>query len=208
MNDLEYRRKQLERLQDEVIDIEDLGNGISITDLTLNDFRMDLSDYLKEHESELVNMPVGTFAVTKGDDLYDEVIKPGVLFCLRSNKDHFKKDTTYALAPHYLVYVGNDGEVELQFSQTKKILDLFKKTSLGKKEPDNEAIMKFEEDTKRGRNMKHYQYLLSKAVQAVTGKAEEQGVQSLFQRGGTTISKDSFRGIDDFEVVSYLIVQN
>lgn len=207
MNDLEYRRRQLEQLQNDVVDMEDLSNGISITDMTLNDFRMDLADYLKEHAGRLENMPPGAFAVTQADDLVeDENLEPGVIFCLRSDNTKVRVDTTYALAPYYLVYVSDSGEVVLNFIHTKQILDALKKISLGRANPDEKAYKRFNDLTRNGKDMSHYQALLAKAVAAITGKAEEKGVESLFQRGGTVISKDAFKGIDDFEVVAYLII--
>ena len=207
MNDLEYRRCQFEQMQDEVIDMEDLSNGISITDLTLNDFRMDLVEFLKEHAGRLEHMPLGAFAVTTGDDLVDiEDIGPGVIWCLRAENTKVRLDSTYALSPHYLVYVSDDGEVKLNFTSTKRILDVFKKLSLGCSQADDAAVAAFNARTKSGSQMSHYQSLLAKAIAAVTGKAEEKGVESLFQRGGTVLTKDSFQGINDFEVVAYLAI--
>ncbi|MCX6644987.1 MAG: helicase, partial [bacterium] len=207
MNDLEYRRRQLEQLQNEVLDLEDISNGLSITDMTLNDFRMDLTDYLKSHSGKLERMAPGAFAVTSVDDLIlEEGLVPGVIFCLRNENAKVKLDSTYALEPHYLAYVSEAGEVLLNFTHAKKILDLIKKLSLGRSQPDEEAVVMFNKATNDGADMSKYQSLLAKAVAALTGKAEEKGVESLFHPGGTVISKDSFQGIDDFEVVSYLII--
>jgi hypothetical protein len=106
----------------------------------------------------------------------------------------------------YLVYVKNDGSVLLQFTQTKKILDLLKKMSIHEKSVDGAATTRFSGLTRNGSDMSQYRNLLSKAVQALTGAAEERGVESLFSPGGTVINKNSFKGMDDFEVVSYLIL--
>jgi ERCC4-related helicase len=206
MNDLEYRRRQFEQLQNEVVDIEDLSNGISITDLTLNDFRMDLLDYLKSHAAELEQMAFGAFAMTQDDGLLADESQPGVIFCLRSENTKVRTDSTYALAPYYLVYVTDSGELLLNFTQAKKILDIFKKLSLGQSHPDATAVGRFNVLTHTATNMSHYQDLLAKAVASIMGKAEEKGVETLFQRGGTQLSKDSFQGIDDFEVIAYLII--
>ena len=206
MNDLEYRRKQLEKLQNEVVDIDDVEGGISITDLTLNDFRMDLTDYIKEHENLLERIPPGAFAVATIDDSLKGELSPGVIFCLKNEGAQTVSDTTYALSPYYLVYVSNDGSVLLQFTQTKKILDLLKKMSIHRKSVDDEATTRFSNLTRKGSDMSQYRNLLSKAVQALTGAAEERGVESLFSPGGTVINKNSFKGMDDFEVVSYLIL--
>ncbi len=206
MNDLEYRRKQLEKLQNEVVDIDDVEGGISITDLTLNDFRMDLSDYIKEHENLLERIPLGAYAVTTIDDSLKGELSPGMIFCLKNEGTQTVSDSTYALSPYYLVYVKNDGSVHLQFTQTKKILDLLKKMSIRGKSVDGVATARLSSLTRNGSNMSHYQTLLSKAVQALTGAAEERGVESLFSPGGTLINKNNFKGMDDFEVISYLIL--
>lgn len=206
MRDLEYRKRQLEQLQHEVVNMEDLSNGISITDLTLNDFRMDLADYLKEHAGQLETMPPGVFAVVNADELADEDLKAGVVFCLKSENSKVSNDTTYALAPYYLVYVGDDGEIRMNFTNAKRILDVLKKVAIGRRHPDMSAGTKFDKLTRSGKDMSHYRDLLAKAVNAITGKAEEKGVESLFQRGGTVLSNDSFRGVDDFEVIAYLVL--
>jgi len=206
MNDLEYRRKQLEKLQSEVVDIDDVEGGISITDLTLNDFRMDLSDYIKEHENLLERIPPGAFAVAEIDEALKTELSPGVIFCLKNEGTQTVSDTTYALSPYYLVYVSDDGNVVLQFTQTRRILDFLKKMSLHGKQLDDKAIKRLSTLTRKGANMSHLQHLLSKAVQALTGVAEERGVESLFSPGGTVINNNSFRGMDDFEVINYLIL--
>lgn len=206
MNDLEYRRKQLERLQEEVVDIEDLGGGISITDLTFNDFRMDLAEYMKINSGVLEHMYPGMFSVVSLDDIGEEGLKPGVIFCLRNENNAIKTDSAYALSPIYLVYVSDNGEVLLNFTHAKRILDLFKKIAINRSIPDRTAMSLFNGSTHNGTDMSHYRNLLGKAVAAITGKAEEYGVESLFHRGGTVINKDSFKGIDDFEVIAYLII--
>ena len=203
MNDLEYRRRQLQQLQENVVNLEDLANNISITDLTLNDFRMDLAGYLKNHAGELQSMPIGAFAVAPPAGAE---IPPGVIFCLRSASPQAVIDSTYALAPHYLVYVSEDGVVRQNFPQAKKILDIFRKLALGRETPDATALAAFNTTTRHGADMERYQALLAKAVQAITGKADEKGIESLFQPGGTVVSKNAFAGTDDFEVVSYLII--
>ncbi len=206
MNDLEYRRKQLEKLQDEVVDIDDVEGGISITDLTLNDFRMDLSDYIKEHEALLERIPPGAYAVATIDESLKGEFSPGVIFCLRHEGSQTVSDSTYALSPYYLIYVKNNGSVVMQFTQTKKILDMLKKVGIHGKSVDVGATARFSRLTRNGFDMSHYRDLLSKTVQSLLGAAEECGVESLFSPGGTVINKNSFKGMDDFEVVSYLIL--
>lgn len=207
MNDLEYRRRQLEQLQNEVVDMEDLSDGISITDMTLNDFRMDLAEYMKANSERLARIELGAFSVMCPDELFEDLqVEPGVLFFLRSENKQHAAGASNALDPHYLVLVSDSAEVLLNYTQAKRILDLLKKLTLGRIEPDDRAIYIFNGQTGDGTDMSHYQSLLACAVRAITGKAEERGVESLFHRGGTTLSGATFQGIDDFEVVAYLIL--
>ena len=205
MNDLEYRRRQLLRLQDAVIDLEDLGNGISIADLTFTDFRVDLAGYLRDHEQDLERMPLGTFAVTTSPEAG---IPPGILFCLRAASERALESVHpgYPLAPHYVLHVGDNGEVLLPFAQAKKVLDRIKRVCIGRDLSDAVACKQFDLTTQHGKNMSHAQNLLAKAVASVIGKKEERAVASLFTPGGTHALKGEFLGMDDFEVVSYLVV--
>ena len=205
MNDLEYRRKQLLKLQDAVIDLEDLSTGVSITDLTLTDFRIDLAQYLKAHPGKLENLPLGTSAVTTTSEVE---IAPGVIYCLRAEGIAATKvaESGYPMAPNYLVHVGDDGAVLLPYTQAKRILDRLKRLCLGRDLPDASACARFDKSTKQGEDMRHAQRLLSAAVASVVGKSEERAVASLFSPGGTHAIKGEFAGINDFEVVAFLIV--
>jgi SNF2 family DNA or RNA helicase len=208
MNDLEYRRKQLQHLQENVVDIEEMSGGVSITDLTLNDFRMDLSQYIKEQSDNFKTSPTGLYAVISNDKtISDSEIEPGVIFCLKNVSSKIKTESSYAIAPYYLVYVTDNGSVKYNFMQTKKILDLLKKLSLGLHNPDDGAIELFNKFTNNAKDMSHYCSLLESAINSIIGKTEEKGVESLFSRGGTVLSKDTFQGIEDFEVISYLILK-
>jgi SNF2 family DNA or RNA helicase len=205
MNDLEYRRKQLLKLQDAVIDMEDLSSGVSITDLTLTDFRIDLAEYLKAHPGKLESLPLGTMAVTTSNDAD---ILAGVVFCLRAEGANAAKaaDPGYPLAPHYLVHVGDDGAVLLPHTQAKRILDRLKRLALGRGLPDAVACSRFDKQSRNGEDMKAAQQLLATAVASVVGKSEERAVASLFTPGGTHALKGEFAGSADFEVVAYLVV--
>ena len=208
MNDLEYRRKQLLKLQDAVIDLEDLSSGVSIADLTLNDFRIDLSGFLKEHAGKLEGLPFGTFAVTTAQDSGEATIPPGAIFCLRAVGEAALKtiEPGYPLAPHYVVHVGDDGAVLLPFTQAKQTLDRLKRICIGRDLPDAEACSSFDKATKNGKDMTAIQELLGTAVASVVGKKEERAVASLFTPGGTHAMKGEFQGINDFEVVAFLVV--
>ncbi len=206
MNDLEYRRKQLMKLQHTVIDLEDLSSGISIADLTLNDFRVDLSGFLKEHPGRLDKLPLGTFAVTTTQDVADT--PPGIFFCLRAERDSALNavEPGYPLAPHYVIHVGNDGTVLLPFTQAKQILDRLKNLCIGRDLPDASACARYDKETCGGKDMAKAQQLLAKAVASVAGKKEERALASLFTPGGTHAKKGEFQGFNDFEVVAFLVV--
>jgi hypothetical protein len=208
MNDLEYRRNQLLKLQEAVIDLEDLSSGVSIADLTLNDFRIDLAGFLKEHPGKLEGLPFGTFAVTTTQTVGEALIQPGVIFCLRAVGEAALKtvEPGYPLAPHYVVHVGDDGTVLLPFTQVKQGLDRLKRLSIGRDLHDAGACDRFDKATKNGKDMSAAQDLLATAVASVVGKKEERAIASLFTPGGTHAMKGEFQGINDFEVVAFLVV--
>ena len=206
MNDLEYRRKQLLKLQDAVIDLEDLSSGVSIADLTLTDFRIDLADYAKAHPGALETLPLGTYAVTTTPEAE---IPAGIVFCLRAEGEAAERtrEPGYPLAPHFLVHVGDDGAVLLAHAQAKKILDRLKRVCVGRELPDAQACARFDKATRYGEEMRAAQRCLSAAIASVAGKSEERAVESLFSPGGTHAMKGEFAGNTDFEVVAFLIVQ-
>ena len=205
MNDLEYRRKQLLKLQDAVIDLEDLSSGVSIADLTLTDFRIDLADYLRNSPDALNALPLGVYAVTMAADAE---IPPGMIFCLRAEGAAATRqlEPGYPLAPHYLVHVGEEGAVLLPFTQLKQILDRLKRLCLGRDSPDAGACDRFDKATRQGENMLVAQHALAAAVASIVGKSEKRAVASLFSPGGTHAMASEFAGINDFEVVAFLVV--
>ncbi len=201
MNDLEYRKRQLLKLQDAVIDLEDLSSGISITDLTLTDFRIDLADFRRARPRLVESLPLGTMAVTTTSDAD---LEPGIIFCLRAEGDAARPD--YPLAPHYLVHVGDDGTVLLPYPQARRVLDRLKRLCVGRDLPDEEACARFDRQTRRGEEMANAQKLLAAAMASVVGKREERAVESLFTPGGTHALAGEFAGVRDFEVVAFLAV--
>ena len=205
MNDLEYRRKQLAKLQDAVIDLEDLSTGVSIADLTLTDFRIDLAQYIRTHPGVLENLPLGMCAVITTNEAE---IAPGIIFCLRAEGDAVKRsaEAGYPLGAQYLVHVGDDGTVLLPYTHAKQILDRLKRLCLGRELPDAGACTRFDKATKQGEDMRAAQRLLAAAVASVVGKNEERAVASLFTPGGTHAMKGEFAGINDFEVIAWLAV--
>ncbi len=205
MNDLEYRRKQLLKLQDAVIDLEDLSTGVSIADLTLTDFRIDLAEYLKSYPGDLKSQPLGAFAVLSSPE---HELPPGIIFCLRAEGEAAKrtKETGYPLVPYYLVHVGKEGSVLLPYTQTKQLLDRLKRLCVGRDLPDARACAQYDQQTKFGEDMNVAQELLAKAITSIIGKREERAVESLFSSGGTHMLKGEFSGINDFEVIAFVVV--
>jgi hypothetical protein len=195
MNDLEYRRKQLLKLQDAVIDLEDLSTGVSIADLTLTDFRIDLAQYLKAHPGVLESLPLGTCAVTTTTEAE---IAPGMIFCLRAEGNAAKRsaEAGYPLGARYLVHVGDDGTVLLPYTHAKQILDRLKRLCLGRELANVGACARFDRVTKQGEDMRAAQRLLAAAVASIAGKNQERAVAM----------KGEFAGINDFEVIAWLAV--
>jgi SNF2 family DNA or RNA helicase len=208
MNDLEYRREQLLKLQEAVIDLDDLSTGLSIADLTLNDFRIDLATYRKDRCHKLDSLPPGTFAVASPQAELVDDLPPGVIFCLKAMNEKAlgPELSKYPLAPHYLVHVGDDGSVLLPFTQAKQVLDRLKKLCHGYDSINHDAVHRFDQATSFGQNMFDIQQQLSAAVASIVGKKEERAVASLFSTGGTHALQGEFAGINDFEVVCYLVV--
>ena len=205
MNDLEYRRKQLLKLQDSVIDLEDLSSGVSIADLTLTDFRIDLADYSRNSPDALDALPLGVYAVTT---TADAEMPPGMIFCLRAEGAAATRqfEQGYPLAPHYLVHISEEGAVLLPFTQARQILDRLKRLCLGRDWPDAGACARFDKVTAQNEDMRAAQSLLAAAVASIVGKSEERAVASLFSPGGTHAMASEFAGINDFEVVGFLVV--
>ena len=207
MNDLDYRRNQLEELQDRVLDLEDIGNSISITDLTFNDFKIELMDYMKGNKIELEKAPKGIYSISDiPSDLLGE-INPGVIFLLRQISGTTENLEKNPLSPYYLVYIGEDGEVKFSYMKSKKVLDYYKKLCLGKKEVLNDLVKEFNFDTNDGRNMGKYSELLVATIEDIIGKKQETGVKSLFNKGGTAVVKRDINGLEEFELITFLIVR-
>lgn len=207
MNDLEYRKKQMEKLQNEVVDLEDISGGISITDLTFNDFKIDLMEYMKEHEKDLRDAPSGLYAVARISDNLKADVKPGVIFVLRQVRGAMQTKEQNPLFPYYLAYVTEDGEVRRNFVQSKEILDYLKKFCSGEHEVAKDLVKEFNAETKDGRRMTRYSELLQRAVEDLIGKKQEVGVASLFSKGGTSTPQDFDDGMADFELIDFVVLK-
>lgn len=203
-NDVSYRKEQLRRLQEEVIELEDLKTGVSITDLGLNEFRMDLLNHVKE-SGDLMGLPNGMHAVisaapTKG-------LPPGVIFALRNRNHGINVNKQNRLHPYYLIYVGNDGQVVSNHMEVKRILDLLRANCAARTEPVLEPCRIFNRYTNDGRDMQTYSTLLGEAIRSVINLKEEKDLDSLFSGKRTTALLDKIAGLDDFELVAFIVVQ-
>lgn len=200
--DLEYRNQQLKRLQEEVVDIEDMSSGISIMDLGLNEFRLDLLEYVKNH-GDLDKKPKGMHAVVPATDELPE----GVVFILKNVNNSVNIDNQNRIHPFYMVYIGIDGEVICDYLNPKKMLDDIRLLCRGKKEPIKELCQRFNEETDDGRNMTEMSELLSEAINSIIDCKEESDIDSLFSAGGTSALMSAVSGLDDFELICFLVVK-
>lgn len=203
-SDLGYRREQLRRLQDEVIDLEDLKTGVSVTDLGLNDFRMDLLGYIKTH-GDLELAPKGMHAVVPAQP--ELGLKPGVIFTLRNRNDSVNINQHNRLHPYYLIYISGDGQVIANHTEVKKLLDLARTSCKGRIKPITAVCRLFNEQTDEGRNMKVCSDLLNAAIRSMIDVKEEKDLDSLFSGGRTTALVNTVAGLDDFELIAFLVVQ-
>ena len=200
--ELEYRRTQLKRLQKEVVDIEDMGSGISIMDLGLNEFRLDLLAYLKRH-GNLETAPKGLHAVVaQAKDL-----PPGVIFVLRNVNDSVNVDNRNRIHPFYMVYVSQAGGIVCDYLNPKQLLDTMRLLCHGKSEPLMELCRHFNQETNDGHTMDAVSTLLSKAIASIVNVKESSDIDSLFHAGGTSALLSAVSGLDDFELICFLVVK-
>ena len=205
MNDLIYRRKQLEQLQEEVLDLEDISGGISITDFQFDDFRVELQRYDAAHPGLLETSPSGLHAVTKiPDELRDEV-GPGIIFCLKQNDASQDPKDANPTFPYYLVYVSQDGSKVSAHTQPKTALDLMRAACAGKAEPIVQLCRAFNRETKDGSRMEKYTAFLDHVVSSITGVQEEKGIESLFSLG--EVGSGLSLGFDDYSLVSFVVLR-
>lgn len=202
-SDLLFRKKQLEKLQEEVVSIEDMDAGISITDLGLNEFRMDLVSYIKGNGS-LDSVPSGMHAVCPQDPTRG--IYPGVIFVLKNIHNTVNIDNSNQLHPFYLVYIGRDGEVRSHHLQVKNTLDILRSISKGQDEPLKAAFEIFNDETEDGKKMDAYSQLLSDSIDTIMKVKDEREIDSLFSSGGTTALISEIHGIEDFELIAFMVI--
>ena len=200
--DLEYRKAQLKRLQDEVVDIEDMTTGISIMDLGLNEFRLDLLEYIKNHP-DIEKAPFGLNAVVPAN----EDAPAGVIFVLKNRSDSVNIDNQNRLHPFYMVYISDEGEVICDHLSPKQMLDKMRFLCKGKTQPIPEVYKQFNKETRDGRDMSKFSYLLGEAIASIIEVKDESDIDSFLGGGQVSFLTNEIKGLDDFELICFLVVR-
>lgn len=200
--DLEYRRRQLERLQKEVVDLEEMSTGISILDLGLNEFRLDLLDYVKKHGS-LEQTRFGLHTVVRST----ESLPPGAIYILKNRNSSVNIDRKNQLHPFYMVYITMDGEVKVNHLQPKKMLDFLRLSCRGKETPYPDLCKAFNRETADGRRMQTYSHLLGEAIQSIITVKEQSDVLSFLEGASGDLFSKEIKGLDDFELICFFVVR-
>ena len=202
-SDAAFRKEQLRKLQDEVIELEDVRTGVSITDLGLNDFRMDLLSYIKEY-GDLAGTPKGLHAVVPADP--EKGLRPGALFVLRNTNADEHLNRGNRLHPYYLVYLDDQGQVIADHTEVKHLLDLVRAGCRTRDEPVWDVCRVFNAGTRDGAEMGQYSRLLTEAIRSMIDVTEERDLDSLFSPGHTTALVQTIAGLDDFELIAFLAI--
>lgn len=200
--DLDYRKSQLQRLQEEVVDLEDMDTGINIMDLGLNEFRLDLLAYMKDNP-DIEHTPFGMSAVVPASDN----AQPGVVFILKNRNNAMNIGKQNLLHPFYMVYLSHEGETIIGHLSPKRLLDVMRSACKGRSEPIKELCQEFNRETADGKCMKHYSELLQKAVASIVQQKETSDLESLFSFGETTALVGDIAGLDDFELICFLVIK-
>ena len=201
--ELEYRKAQLKKLQDEVVDIEEMSTGISIMDLGLNEFRLDLLEYVKNHP-DIDKAPFGLHAVTAATD----DMPAGVIYVLKNRTNSVNIDNQNRLHPFYMVYIRNDGEVVCDHLSPKEMLDKVRFLCKGKSEPIPELYKQFNKETRDGRNMTEFSKLLGDAIASIIEVKEESDIDSFLSGGQVSFLSNQIKGLDDFELICFIVVKD
>ncbi len=200
--DLEYRKAQLKRLQDEVVDIEDMTSGISIMDLGLNEFRLDLLEYMKYNDN-LDKTPFGLHAVVPAND----EMPAGVIYVLKNRSNNVNINNQNRLHPFYMVYISNEGKVICDHLSPKAMLDKMRYLCKGKNEPYKDLCNKFNQETKDGKDMHKFSILLGNAISSIIEIKEESDIDSFLSGGRVSFIDATIKGLDDFELICFLVVK-
>lgn len=200
--DLEYRKQQLTRLKNEVVDIEDMQSGISIMDLGLNEFRMDLLEYIRHHD-DLGNTPFGMHSVVPAS----EDMPAGVIFVLKNISNEVNIGNQNRLHPFYMVYISEDGEVVCNHLSPKDMLDRMRLLCKGKDQPYKRLYQQFNQETRDGKDMEFYSELLSEAIDSIIDVKAESDIDNFLRGRQTSFLSGEISGLEDFELICFLVVK-
>jgi hypothetical protein len=200
--DLEYRQEQLKRLQEEVVDLEDMSSGISIMDLGLNEFRVDLLEYVKQYH-DIERAPHGMSAVVPAT----ADTPPGVIYVLRNIENGVNIDNQNRLHPFYMVYISDDGEVLCDHLSPKQLLDKMRFICRGQTKPNMPLCDAVNRETKDGKDMRKYSELLNDTIRSIISVKDESDIDSLFRAGGTAALRSNISGLNDFELICFLVIR-
>ena len=201
-SDLDYRKAQLKKLQEEVVDLEEMDSGVNIMDLGLNEFRLDLLAYMNENH-DIEHTPFGMSAVVPSSD----IAKKGVIYILKNRNNAVNIGRKNLLHPFYMVYLADDGEVILNHLSPKRLLDVMRSVCKDKSEPIKPLCQAFNRETSDGKQMRHYSELLQKAIESIVDVKKESDLESLFSCGETTALVGDISGLDDFELICFLVIK-
>jgi len=223
-DDLKYRNQQLKKLRDEVLDLEDMNESISLTDFTLDDFRIELLNFIENNRKKLEDAPFGLYAVVPSpsgnySNLLDteklstaekEIIKPGVVYCLKQKGDTDGNEEVNPLQPYFLVYIRDDGQVRFNYTNAKQILEIYRLMCSGKSQAFEELCEIFNTETKQGEDMQTYSELLAKAIDEISRIFNKRSNQKITgnDRGALLIPKSKrISETNNFELVTWLIIK-
>lgn len=203
--DMEFRQKQLEQLKNgEIIDLEDIDGNITITDLGLNDFKMDTANFLKINGVPK-NVANGMHTVVKADE--SKGIVPGTIFVMKNINNLINYNKQNRLYPYYLVYVDENGKIVNNYLQVKAILDVLRATCKHNTEPIKEVYKLFNKETEDGLKMDKYNTLLSDSIRSIIEVKEQSDINALFKQGSMVLSGAKIKGLDDFELLAFVVVK-
>ena len=201
--ELEYRKAQLQKLQDEVVDIEEMSTGISIMDLGLNEFRLDLLEYIKHHP-DIEKTPFGLHSVTAAAP----DMPAGVIYVLKNRTNSVNIDNQNRLHPFYMVYISNEGDVVCDHLSPKEMLDKVRYLCKGKTEPIPELYKQFNKETRDGRNMSEISALLGDAISSIIEVKDESDIDSFLSGDQVSFLSNEIKGLDDFELICFIVVRD
>ena len=220
--DIKYRDKQLLKLKDEVLDLEDMDENISLTDFTLDDFRIELLNYIQNNKKKLEEAPLGLYAVVPSADnelsyidnsVFNlnakDIIKPGVIFCLRHKTEHLKNDKVNPLDPYFMVYIREDGNIRYNFTNIKQILEIYKLLCENQKKGIEQLCDFFNEETENGNNLQKYSNLLEKTCKGIIKHFEKRNTARLSTSRDAVLipQKDKATDLNDFELITWLVIK-